>query len=84
MVEMASEQETASLKPVLMVAAMLVAALCGAVITVHPVQPSRQPHKAPPTEVVVVQGPRASTQRHQSLTGHRHPAVSAAPQGDWV
>jgi hypothetical protein len=85
--ELASDHETASVKPVLMVAGMLVAALCGAVITVHPApQPGRQQRKAPPVEVVVIQSPRAAARQHGlTLTPNARLAGSRSGSGvDWV
>lgn len=78
--ELASDTETASVKPLLMVAGMLVAAGLGAVATVHPAAHIHQPHK-PSAGVVVVESPRAPLHRLHDL---RPPLSRTEQDAYWV
>lgn len=86
--EMASDNEIVSVKPVLMVAGMLVAAMCGAVMTVHPGKQQPQPSpKAPPAVVLVMQGPQAQAHlQHRLMPPSHQPSQSPKPaqDADWV
>jgi len=67
----------ASIKPVLLVAGMLLAAIVGAAVTIHP---ARSPgHQVPTPGVVVVRGPSTAS-HHSDVRAHSESA--GAPQ--WV
>jgi hypothetical protein len=88
--ELASDRENVSVKPLVMVAATLVAAVLGAVVTVRPANhpPAQQPR--PSVGVVVIESPRASAlHRHRMGDLHDgahalHPPSTVAPESDWV
>jgi hypothetical protein len=76
--ELANDRQTASVKPLLLVAAMLVAAALGAVVTLRPVSPGRQPPHRPSAGVVVIEGPG------DRIVHRLHPASRPVPSPDWV
>jgi hypothetical protein len=76
--QLASDSEKASVKPLLMVAGMLVAAALGAVVTVRPpAHPTRQ-QQQPSVGVVVI-----GAQRSPAVHLHGVPS-EAALHADWV
>jgi len=81
--ELESDRDKVSVKPLLLVAAMFVAAGIGAVATLRPVPHPARPHRAPPAAVVVLHAPRAQVgQRHVGVL--RLASSKAVSGAGWV
>jgi hypothetical protein len=84
--ELAIDREKVSVKPVLMVAGMLLAAVLGAVVTVRPAAHSPVQQRRPSVGVVVIDSPRAPAALRHSLRcrSHVHSPSTAVSFADWV
>jgi hypothetical protein len=83
--ELASDREKASFKPVLMVGALLMAAVLGAVVTIHPAARAPQQPSRPSSGVAVV-GTRPAVHGRSllNLQHLQHSPSKAVLDSDWT
>jgi len=93
--ELTSDREKVSVKPVLLVAAMLVAAVLGAVVTLRPATRAPQQPRRPSVGVAVIEAPRTHLARSRNVYDRAYapqtpqrpeqpPSSKALPDTSWA